>query len=115
MSTRSYAAEVGWRSDGRQPDGAEQHRGFYHAAGLRWPGIAVQTAGRVVFFIHNPPLAFLEGTRWRACFAPYNGAWWRVNVVSRSGPELDGDLSSGIHAVNKVLQEIVRPKNWIRQ
>ena len=91
---RPYWEERGWIKDGHFYDGDFQTR--YGS----WPGSAdVSPSGRVVLYIHHPPIQLWRHKHW-PCFFRRKGGWY---FVHSSTPMRD--LSAGIIAVETIINE----------
>ena len=96
---KGYAYELGWR--GHEEDEDTVYRGQYRARGLRYEGWIVETkAGKLTFYILNPPLDLLRETDFGGCFHYNNGEWWLIGFKPFDRP---ADAASGIAAIQKSL------------
>lgn len=104
----TYADDQGWFVQGLVVGKGSVYAGKYRARGIAWEGRAMENNGNWQFWIHKPPMVFIEGSRWRGCFHPEVNGWWLVNVHDIEG-RYATDLDSGIAAINHVLASTFRP------
>jgi hypothetical protein len=95
-----YARDNGWKM--QRVAAGILYRGFYHAARQRWEGAVIQKGNKFDFKILKPPIGVIRGTEWEGCFHSVSpDGWYHISFKPNHLPK---DASSGIVAINKILQ-----------
>ena len=102
-ATRTYSEDCGWTVTNNNESGWLQHDGYFRAAGQRWRGAVIENGSSRNYWIQQPPIGFIRGTRWEGCFhAIGNENWWQITFVPGLEPN---DVDSGLVAITKILQQ----------